>query len=221
LAQDEAGQDRAPLSRQTGRNRAREVAPGAVGPAGEPAPPTDEPPALPAGDDMHTAATQQRALVEAVARAPRLPQFDDALDESALRRSTAERKREQHSFTQPATAKGLHSRGSPEPEGRPPGWTCYLDQSSSDLADPWRENAPLERLAPDAAPPEPCDGQSDGQRGESAATFVQRHVADDGHERRCEHPGAGEADEVRRGEPDTQPAPAHRRAVRAAEETRT
>jgi hypothetical protein len=41
---------------------------------------------------MHTAATQQRALVEAVARAPRLAQFDDALDESPLRRSTAERK---------------------------------------------------------------------------------------------------------------------------------
>src|SRR4029453_8579582 len=96
----------------------------------------------------------QRALVEAVARAPRLAQFDDALDESALRRSTAERKLEQHSFTQPATAKGLHSRGSPEPEGRPPSGTCYLDQSSSDLADPWRENAPIERLEPDPAPPE-------------------------------------------------------------------
>jgi hypothetical protein len=34
----------------------------------------------------------QRALVEVVAGAPRLAQFDDALDESALRRSTAESK---------------------------------------------------------------------------------------------------------------------------------
>jgi hypothetical protein len=36
------------------------------------------------------------------------------------------------------------------------------------------KNAPIERVEPDAAPPEPCDGQSDGRRDEVSQLLESR-----------------------------------------------
>jgi hypothetical protein len=178
LAEDEPGQDRAPFARETGCDRAGEPVVNPVSQPGDPFAAADHSPAPSAGDDVDAAAAKHRPLVESVAGATRLPQLDDALDDRALGRSSVQRKLKQNRFSQLEPAKAPNPRGHAQLERRAPGRAGDLDERRPDLADARREHASVERLEPDAAPPEPTCGEREPERRDAPSIVRDRHRGD-------------------------------------------
>ena len=94
VAEDDSLEDRAPFSREPGRNRRSETRAQVVGDAAEPAAPADLRPFVDFEHDMHPVATEPGALVEPALRTARPPYDGEHLEDGPLRRGAAERELE-------------------------------------------------------------------------------------------------------------------------------
>ena len=118
LAEHDALEDRAPLSRQPGRDASREPRPDAVGVAADPAAVTDDPPVACQDDDVDAVPAEPRSLVEAVARPAAATAAARELEQRALRRRAAEREVEQHGLAQRQRAEARQPRRNAQIEAR-------------------------------------------------------------------------------------------------------
>src|SRR5262249_58951887 len=91
VAENDPLEDRAPLSPESGRDRAREVASQPIGEAAKSAAPADLAPRVDAGDDVEAVAAKPGAVIEAGRGPARLLDHDEGVDDRARRRSAAER----------------------------------------------------------------------------------------------------------------------------------
>ena len=93
-------------------------------------------------------------LVYAGGLPPGGPPLAAALDVCAWGRPAAERELEKDGFGQLHSPEAPDSRRRAQRRRRPPRGTCDLDDRGTDLADPRDEDAVVERLQTNAAPPQ-------------------------------------------------------------------
>ena len=203
VAEDDPVEDRAPLSRQPGRDRTLESSADAISEPAETTAPADLTPRVQPEHDVDAVPAQPRALVEPVRRAARRSHECERIQDRALRRRAAERKLELHRLVDRPPREAADASLCPHGELSFPRRRGDDDDGVSCAADIGGERTDVERVEPGARPP-----PSDRDEEESGAGKPHRgHIGDD--ECRCREHRPAQGNEmnpadVRKREPEAE-----------------
>ena len=203
VAEDDPFEDRAPLSRETGCDGARQPAAQGVGDSAEAAAPADERPVVDVEDDVDAVPAQPGALVEAVVGPARQPDDGKHLEGGALRRCAARRQLELHPFIERLALEAPDSALDADVVAVRSGRGRHDHDRPSSAVDLRAERAAVERVEAFARPPP-------AERGEQHARARQpggRRLAGDDGARGDDRAGEAErmdAGDVRRSQAETE-----------------
>ena len=208
LAEHDAFEDRAALSREPGCERAREPGADAVRVAADPAPAADDAPVGGLGDHVDPVTPEPGALVEAVGGRARQLQPRVELEDGALGRSAAERELEQDGLAGSKRAEPRQLRGHAQVEAARPRRPGDDEARRRALPGQRREHARVERVQAQASPPPAREQERERQQGDPGPRVGHERCRErraDGEERdrerrhprrvRQRQPGAGRARE--------------------------
>ncbi len=203
VAEDDPVEDRAPFSRQPGRDRALEPRADAIGEPTKPAACTDLVPRVQPEHHVHAVAAQPRALIEPVGRPEWLAHEGERIQDRALRRRTPEWKLQLYRFVDRSSREAAHASLGAHDELRLPRRRGDDDDCVPCPADVGRERADVECVEPGARPP-----PSERDEDESGAGEAQRRRFDRG-EGRCREQRAAQRDgvhaaDVRKRQPEAE-----------------
>ena len=194
LPEHDADEDRAPFSGEPGRDSVSDMPAQAVGSTADPAALPDDAPLPAVEHDMDAAPGEPATLVELAVVGARLDGGRAQRDDGALRRGATERELQQHTFPHvllaPAPCLGRDAHGER-------GTTCRTGDDRlhrGGAPDVVREEAAVEGVETEAAPPPAREQQREHRRGHAGARAGR---GDGGGCRRDEERRRAGADDVR------------------------